>query len=52
MKDTLDPEIGQKEIKAMQKEIHIMEMKFEKLWKQQEEMIKDMEWAVFKWETI
>ncbi len=31
MQDALDPNIGQKEIKAMEKEIHIMEMKYEKL---------------------
>jgi len=28
---TIDPNIGQREIKAMEKEIHIMEMKYEKL---------------------
>ena len=28
---TIDPNIGQREIKAMEKEIHIMEMRYEKL---------------------
>lgn len=36
----------------MEKEIHIMEMRYEKLWQQQEAMIKEMERAVFKRETI
>jgi coiled-coil domain-containing protein 40 len=36
----------------MEKEIHIMEMKYEKLRQQQEAMIKEMERAVFKRETI
>lgn len=52
MQDTLDPNIGQSEIVAMKQEIHRMELRFEQLKKKQEQMIKDMERAVFKRETI
>ena len=52
MQDALDPNIGQTEIVAMKKEIHRMELRFEQLRKKQEQMIKDMERAVFKRETI
>ena len=52
MQETLDPNFGQAEIVAMRKEIHRMELRYEKLRKQQEQMIKDMERAVFKRETI
>ena len=52
MQDALDPTIGQTEIVAMRKEIHRMELRYEQLRKKQEEMIKDMERAVFKRETI
>ena len=36
----------------MKKEIHRMELRYEQLRKKQEQMIKDMERAVFKRETI
>jgi len=52
MQDALDPNIGQSEIVAMKKEIHRMELRYEQLRKKQEQMIKDMERAVFKRETI
>jgi len=52
MQDALDPNIGQTEIVAMKKEIHRMELRYEQLRKKQEEMIKEMERAVFKRETI
>lgn len=52
MQDSLDPTIGQTEIVAMRKEIHRMELRYDQLRKRQEEMIKDMERAVFKRETI
>ena len=52
MQDTLDPNIGQSEIVAMKQEIHRMELRYEQLKKKQEQMIKDMERAVFKRETI
>ena len=50
--DALDPTIGQTEIVAMRKEIHRMELRYDTLRKRQEEMIKDMERAIFKRETI
>lgn len=52
MQDALDPTIGQTEIVAMRKEIHRMELRYDQLRKKQEEMIKEMERAVFKRETI
>jgi len=52
MQETLDPTIGQSEIVGMKKEIHRMELRFEQLKKNQEELIKDMERAVCKRETI
>jgi hypothetical protein len=52
MQDALDPTIGQTEIVAMRKEIHRMELRYDTLRKRQEEMIKDMERAIFKRETI
>jgi hypothetical protein len=36
----------------MRKEIHRMQLRYEQLRKKQEEMIKDMERAIFKRETI
>lgn len=52
MQETLDPTIGQKEIVAMKKEIHRMELRYEVLRKKQEDYIKEMEQCVFKRETI
>jgi hypothetical protein len=52
MQEEVDPEVGQSEIVAMRKEIHRMELMFDQLRKKQEEMIKNMERAVFKKETI
>mmetsp|Transcript_15970 Transcript_15970/g.24756 ORF Transcript_15970/g.24756 Transcript_15970/m.24756 type:complete len:234 (-) Transcript_15970:222-923(-) len=52
MQDHLDPTIGQTEIVAMKKEIHRMELRYEKLRQKQEKQIKDMERSVFKRETI
>lgn len=43
MQETLDPTIGQKEIVAMKKEIHRMELRYEVLRKKQEDYIKEME---------
>ena len=45
MQDALDPNIGQQEIVAMKKEIHIMELRYEQLRRRQEEMIKNIERA-------
>lgn len=52
MQEALDPTIGQTEIVAMRKEIHRMELRYDVLRMRQEELIKDMERAVFKRETI
>ena len=52
MQDALDPTIGQTEIVLMRKEIHRMQLRYDQLKKRQEEMIKDMERAIFKRETI
>ena len=52
MQVALDPNIGLSEIVAMKKEIHRMELRYEQLRKKQEQMIKDMERAVFKRKTI
>ena len=52
MQDALDPNIGQQEIVAMKKEIHIMELRYEQLRRRQEEMIKNIERAVENRETI
>lgn len=52
MLDAIDPTIGQKEIVAMKKEIHRMELRYDVLRKKQEEYIKEMEQCVFKRETI
>jgi chromosome segregation ATPase len=52
MQEEVDPTIGQSEIVAMRKEIHRMELMYDQLRKKQEEMIKNMERAVFKKETI
>ncbi len=52
MQEALDPEIGQKDIVAMRKEIHRMQLQYDLFKKEQERLIKDMERAVFKRETI
>ena len=52
MQDALDPTIGQTEIVAMKKEIHRMQLQYDLFRKEQEKLIKDMERAVFKRETI
>lgn len=52
MQDALDPNIGQQEIVAMKKEIHIMELRYEQLRRRQEEMIKNIERAVENRQTI
>ena len=52
MQEALDPEIGQKDIVAMKKEIHRMKLQYDLFRKEQERLIKDMERAVFKRETI
>jgi len=48
----LDPEVGQAEVKAMEKEIHRMTLRYDTLKRDQERMIKEMERAIVKHEAI
>ncbi|XP_059937657.1 coiled-coil domain-containing protein 40 [Mesoplodon densirostris] len=52
MRASVDSETGQTEIRAMKAEIHRMKVKHGQLLKQQEKMIRDMELAVARRETI
>lgn len=52
MRASVDSETGQAEIRAMKAEIHRMKVKHAQLLKQQEKMIRDMELAVARRETI
>uniref|UniRef100_A0A7M4FLL4 Coiled-coil domain 40 molecular ruler complex subunit n=1 Tax=Crocodylus porosus TaxID=8502 RepID=A0A7M4FLL4_CROPO len=52
MRATVDSETGQGEIRAMRAEIHRMQVRYSQLTKQQEKMIRDMEAAVSRRETI
>ncbi|XP_045428132.1 coiled-coil domain-containing protein 40 [Pipistrellus kuhlii] len=52
MRASVDSETGQKEIRAMKAEIHRMQVRHKQLLKQQERMIRDMEHAVARRETI
>ncbi|RLN97246.1 hypothetical protein BBJ28_00010386 [Nothophytophthora sp. Chile5] len=48
----LDPEVGQAEARAMEKEIHRMRLRLEALQRSQEQMLQDMEQAVHKRDLI
>ncbi|GAB9466402.1 hypothetical protein Gpo141_00003779 [Globisporangium polare] len=48
----LDPEVGQAEAKAMEKEIHRMRLRLEALQRSQEQMLQDMEQAIHKRDLI
>mmetsp|Transcript_57425 Transcript_57425/g.134677 ORF Transcript_57425/g.134677 Transcript_57425/m.134677 type:complete len:887 (+) Transcript_57425:76-2736(+) len=52
MQDALDPNVGQSEASAMEKEIHRMELRLDQLKRKQEQMIVEMERAVHKRDTI
>lgn len=52
MQDALDPNVGQSELQELKKEIHRMELRLEDLRKKQEQLINEMERAVYKRETI
>ena len=52
IQNALDPNVGQTEIKSLQKDIHRMELRLEELRKRQEQTIQEMERAVYKRETI
>ena len=48
----LDPEVGAAEVRAMQREIHRMRLRYAQLKKRQETMITDMERAIYKRDNI
>ncbi|XP_074870242.1 coiled-coil domain-containing protein 40 [Carettochelys insculpta] len=52
MRAAVDSDTGQGEIRAMKTEIHRMQVRYGQLTKQQEKMIRDMEAAVSRRETI
>ncbi|XP_057572069.1 coiled-coil domain-containing protein 40 [Hippopotamus amphibius kiboko] len=52
MRASVDSETGQTEMRAMKAEIHRMKVKHGQLLKQQEKMIRDMELAIARRETI
>merc|ERR1712060_419479 len=52
MQEALDPNIGQADAQAMQKEIHRMELRLDQLKRRQEQMIKEMEQAIHKRDAI
>ncbi|XP_063312335.1 coiled-coil domain-containing protein 40 [Pelobates fuscus] len=52
MRNAVDSEAGQGEIRAMRAEIHRMQVRHTQLMKQQEKMIRDMEAVVSRRETI
>merc|ERR1719327_598215 len=52
MQQALDPNIGQAEAAAMQKEIHRMELRLDQLKRRQEQMIMEMERAIHKRDAI
>ncbi|KAI4533822.1 hypothetical protein MG293_016841 [Ovis ammon polii] len=52
MRASVDSETGQMEIRAMKAEIHRMKVKHGQLLKQQEKMIRDMELAITRRDTI
>ncbi|XP_077315749.1 coiled-coil domain-containing protein 40 isoform X1 [Lithobates pipiens] len=52
MRNAVDSDAGQGEIRAMKAEIHRMQVRYTQLMKQQEKMIRDMEAVVSRRETI
>uniref|UniRef100_A0A7S3BNX6 Cilia- and flagella-associated protein 157 n=1 Tax=Haptolina ericina TaxID=156174 RepID=A0A7S3BNX6_9EUKA len=48
----LDPEVGAAEVRAMQREIHRMRLRYAALQRRQEQMIAEMERAVYKRDNI
>lgn len=52
MQQALDPNVGQSESAAMEKEIHRMELRLEQLKRRQEQMINEMERAIHKRDAI
>merc|ERR1719498_1088241 len=52
MQQALDPNVGQSESSAMQKEIHRMELRLEQLKRRQEQMIAEMTRVIHKRDAI
>merc|ERR1712036_68312 len=52
MQEALDPSVGQVESTAMKKEIHRMELRLDQLKRRQEQMIMEMERAIYKRDAI
>merc|ERR1719456_262119 len=52
MQSALDPSVGQSESTAMKKEIHRMELRLDQLKRRQEQMIMEMERAIYKRDAI
>lgn len=52
MKEALDPNYGASELKSMKKEVSRMELRLSQIEKQQENIIKEMEFALLRRETI
>ena len=52
MQERLDPNNGQKEIQELRKEIHRMELRLDDISKKQENVIMEMQRAVFTRETV
>merc|ERR1719387_1860018 len=48
----LDPEVGAAEVRAMQREIHRMRLRYAQLQKRQDGMIVEMERAIYKRDNI
>jgi len=48
----LDPEVGAAEVQAMQREIHRMRLRYAQLQRRQEQMITEMERAIYKRDNI
>jgi len=48
----LDPEVGAAEVRAMQREIHRMRLRYSQLQRRQEQMIIEMERAIYKRDNI
>merc|ERR1711998_309914 len=48
----LNPEVGAAEVRAMQREIHRMRLRYAQLQRRQEQMITEMERAIYKRDNI
>lgn len=48
----LDPEVGAAEVRAMEREIHRMRLRYAQLQRRQEQMISEMERAIYKRDNI